>query len=318
MTDTVAAVVVTYNRKQLLSECLKALLKQTRPVQKIFIIDNASTDGTSEFLKQKGYLDNPIIMYTLLPTNTGGAGGFYEGAKQAYNAGFDWLWLMDDDGLPETTCLEILLSLDTSIFQVLSPLVISSTNHNRLSFPTPISPPWPQPGHINTIDQNVLNERHPSGLLPFFASFFNGVLIRRVVIKTAGLPMRELFIWGDDTEYAYRLATLGIRFCTSLNAHYYHPENKTQYISFIRWKIMAGDIDIRKYCMIRNSAYINLKYHKFVGAIMIGKSASKYIMYYLLKLEFSNMALYMLATIAGIISRFTIPRTLLVRKIGSD
>jgi len=84
----VCAVVVTYNRKDLLVECLEALRRQTGPLDAIYIIDNASTDGTPELLRSRGYRDgavieNPldgseiIIRYVRLPVNTGGAGGFH-------------------------------------------------------------------------------------------------------------------------------------------------------------------------------------------------------------------------------------------------
>ena len=101
--DTVCAVVVTYNRKNLLIECLEALRKQTRPIQGIYLIDNASSDGTPELLFEKGYIkelplknmsepwvneskinnlfngNNTIIIhYVRMDENTGGAGGFHD------------------------------------------------------------------------------------------------------------------------------------------------------------------------------------------------------------------------------------------------
>ncbi|RMG35011.1 MAG: glycosyltransferase, partial [Methanobacteriota archaeon] len=42
----IAAVIVTFNRKEMLIRCLEGIFSQTRPVSAIFIIDNASTDGT--------------------------------------------------------------------------------------------------------------------------------------------------------------------------------------------------------------------------------------------------------------------------------
>ncbi|MDW8464040.1 MAG: glycosyltransferase [Geminocystis sp.] len=122
--ETVCAIVVTYNRKKLLLECLEAIRRQTRPVQGIYIIDNASTDGTPEFLKENGYInelppenlakpwereftiENLVdgkeirVYYVRMHENTGGAGGFHEGVKRAYEKGYDWLWLMDDDVEP--------------------------------------------------------------------------------------------------------------------------------------------------------------------------------------------------------------------------
>jgi rhamnopyranosyl-N-acetylglucosaminyl-diphospho-decaprenol beta-1,3/1,4-galactofuranosyltransferase len=98
--SSVAAVVVTFNRKVLLCECLDALLAQNVAVDRIVLINNASSDGTEDYLREKGYLGNELIDYVRMPINGGGAGGFHEGVKRAYEAGFAWLWLMDDDVEP--------------------------------------------------------------------------------------------------------------------------------------------------------------------------------------------------------------------------
>jgi rhamnopyranosyl-N-acetylglucosaminyl-diphospho-decaprenol beta-1,3/1,4-galactofuranosyltransferase len=106
----VTAVVVTYNRKELLAECLDGLFRQTRPVDRILLIDNASTDGTQEFLRQRGYLDASAVEYVRLPANTGGAGGFREGMRRAYASDAEWIWLMDDDVEPVPDALETMLT----------------------------------------------------------------------------------------------------------------------------------------------------------------------------------------------------------------
>ena len=54
--ETVCVILVTFNRKKLLLECLEAIKKQTRPVDAIYIIDNASQDGTPELLKSESYI----------------------------------------------------------------------------------------------------------------------------------------------------------------------------------------------------------------------------------------------------------------------
>ena len=76
MRYTTSAVVVTYNRKDSVCDCLDGILRQTEPVDKIILVDNASNDGTPEKLDKGGYLANPAIDYVRLPHNTGGAGGF--------------------------------------------------------------------------------------------------------------------------------------------------------------------------------------------------------------------------------------------------
>ena len=89
MPNSVAAVVVTFNRSRLLLECLASLLGQTQRLAKIIVIDNASSDGTQQALASHGYLAHPDIDYVRLPHNTGGAGGFHEGVKRGYEGGFD-------------------------------------------------------------------------------------------------------------------------------------------------------------------------------------------------------------------------------------
>ena len=105
----IATVVVTYNRKNLVLECMNAILKQTYKVNRIFLIDNNSTDGTYEYLKENKILDEECVVYKKLEKNIGGAGGFFEGMKMAREENFDWVWVMDDDTIPNSDCLENLL-----------------------------------------------------------------------------------------------------------------------------------------------------------------------------------------------------------------
>jgi len=99
----ICAVVVTFNRKGLLIECINSLIRQTYPLYAIFIVDNASTDGTPVALKELGYISEvpsgveesiwetsstiegrfPIKLYYIrLPKNLGSSGGFHEGIKK--------------------------------------------------------------------------------------------------------------------------------------------------------------------------------------------------------------------------------------------
>ena len=111
----VCAVVVTYNRKEILQECVNAILNQTVKVAKLIIVDNNSTDGTEEFLEEKGIRNIPDIEYMKLPQNIGGAGGFYEGMKKAAAYKPDWVWIMDDDVIPKENALEELLNAQKNI-----------------------------------------------------------------------------------------------------------------------------------------------------------------------------------------------------------
>ena len=123
----IVAVVVTYNRLSLLQRLVARLQKESR-LGAVLVVDNASTDGTGEWLAGAG------IEHRTLDHNRGGAGGFHEGLRWAVEqAGADLVWLMDDDGLPEAGCLERLLGETDLDFW--GPLVVDERDPDRLVFP---------------------------------------------------------------------------------------------------------------------------------------------------------------------------------------
>lgn len=202
----VAAVVVTFNRKNLLIECLNALLNQTYKLTSIIIIDNASTDGTYEILKEKGYLDNDVIDYIKLKENMGGAGGFHEGIKRGYEKGYEWLWIMDDDVKPDKDCLSILMN-HKEVGNVLIPLRLSR-KLDISEFPA-IKYDLKNPFLIEVRESSVYSKYKNYFEIPDILEVedfsFEGPLISRKIIQKIGYPKSELFIFGDDTEYALRI-----------------------------------------------------------------------------------------------------------------
>lgn len=225
MNNKIAAVVVTYNRKVLLVECIEALLNQNRKLDLIFIIDNASTDGTKKLLLEMGYLNKDIIEYIILDYNTGGSGGFYRGIEIAYQKGFDWIWIMDDDAEPDCDCLRILeskLKYKDNI-GVICPLIVNKStkepqwyHHKLLSDDLVI-----EESIINKID---IKKIYDSELVKIDSNAFVGPMISRDVIKKLGLPEKDYFILCDDLEYIYR-ASLDFKCFLSPNSKIYHKSN---------------------------------------------------------------------------------------------
>jgi rhamnopyranosyl-N-acetylglucosaminyl-diphospho-decaprenol beta-1,3/1,4-galactofuranosyltransferase len=229
--ETVCAVVVTYNRKNLLLECLEAIRRQTRPVDGIYIIDNASDDGTPELLKEKGYIPelppfnlpepyeiehkisnlvdgNHInIFYVRMHENTGGAGGFYEGVKRGYEKGYDWLWLMDDDAEPKEDALEKLeIWFSSENISALSPLKVDK-NLNILhlhtgyfNFKNVFS------GIVRKLNEEDINKKE---IIEIDFSSFVGILVNSEAIRKIGYPKKEFFLHHDDVEYCIRLRSVG-------------------------------------------------------------------------------------------------------------
>ena len=206
MPISVAAVVVTYNRKQLLIECLDALLGQTRPLNKIILVDNASTDDTQDALQSRGYVSNPIVEYIRLPENTGGAGGFCEGLRQGHAAGYDWLWVMDDDAEPRKDALE-------QIYHLLSVQGIVGVACLQIGMDG--NPQYDHRGWVQLCQDatKVLRPITDADLSrPATAidhASFVGIAISREAIDEIGLPMHQFFIHYDDFEYCLRLRKVG-------------------------------------------------------------------------------------------------------------
>ena len=190
---SVAAVVVTFNRKTLLAECLDALLKQTHAVDRIFVVDQASTDGTPEMLQERGYIEHETITYSRSEKNTGGAGGFQRGVELAHTAGFGLIWIMDDDAIADRVALETML-------RYIGYPHASAIANAKVRLDGTLDE-----GHLVFADRG-----HRSGgpsLLTF--SSFVGLLITRNAIDQIGTPKAELFLQGDDTEYCRRLCRVG-------------------------------------------------------------------------------------------------------------
>jgi rhamnopyranosyl-N-acetylglucosaminyl-diphospho-decaprenol beta-1,3/1,4-galactofuranosyltransferase len=198
----ICAVVVTYNRKTVLKKCLDALLKQTRPADLIVVIDNASTDGTDQMLRQ-AYERNPYIKHINLGTNMGGSGGFHHGVQYAFTEGFDWMWLMDDDCLPAENCLEVLLDNIDDRLQFYSPAVLSLEDRQTFL--------WGIKGQVSSGNHEVKS-------IPF-----NGLFVHRQSVEEVGLPEKNFFIYGDDTEYNLRAKTMGKRTIMVTDSIMYHP-----------------------------------------------------------------------------------------------
>jgi len=258
----IAAVIVTYNRKELLINCLEKLLQQTRPLDSIIIIDNASTDGTREYLEENLFFNNPKIDYIKLIENIGGAGGFYEGIKRGYERGFNWVWLMDDDGFPEAITLELFCSLNVNQNSCYCPIVLDPLDKNQLTFGFC--------GLLNNKsiyfqsmnDVNSFIGSYRTKIISGYGNFFNGIFLSKEIIKSIGFPRKEMFIWGDENEYLFRILANGFNVWIMLDNVFYHPRFPQTTITFLGKKISYIDNPAtwKYYYQTRNLLYINKKY----------------------------------------------------------
>lgn len=188
--ENVYAIVVTFNRLPLLQKTLDGLQAQTHKLSKIVVVNNDSTDGTKEWLAQQHWVD------AIHQENVGGAGGFHAGVKHAIEAGADWVWLMDDDVIPETDCLEMLLR-HKDISHCLNPVHLNSdgslSDEER----------WFDATNCAII--NLYNQSYLHGKKIWFRNLgsFEGMVIARDVVEKIGYPDPRFFVAHDDLIYGY-------------------------------------------------------------------------------------------------------------------
>lgn len=197
MNEKIIVVVVTYNRKKLLLETVKALLGQTKDFHKIIIVDNASTDGTKITLEELGYLSNKKIRYHKSEINTGGSGGFNIGMNIALSDGADWIWVMDDDVAPKNDCLEELFKWCT----------FSECIHPKRINPDGTDFEWEHYVDIYTCSKTPLKNvsfKNGKEITYTNAACFEGMLVSKRIVNLCGLPDTKYFIGEDDTLYGIK------------------------------------------------------------------------------------------------------------------
>lgn len=254
----IVSLIVTFNRKLLLEECIQSLLNQSYNISKILIIDNASSDGTEEMLINKGYIKLAKIKYIKLPNNIGGAGGFYEGIKYINeNINYDWIWLMDDDTIPKYDALEKLVESMKILYKenigFLCSKVISE-NNLMMNVPS-ISK------NKDISNYYIWPKYLEHGIVEIDNATFVSILINKNAIKKIGYPFKEFFIWGDDTEYTLRITKYFGKGYLIGNSHAVHKRIITKAISIVE----EDDIKRIKFFMFsyRNNLIISKYYYSY-------------------------------------------------------
>lgn len=191
--NNIAAVVVTYNRRELLAENIRRLLAQSRPAD-IIVIDNNSTDDTRARIEP--LIAEGRITYINTGENLGGAGGFAFGINEAVCRGYEYVWVMDDDCMPTEDALDRLMAADAAlggnygflsgraIWKDGSPCVM---NVQRRTLTRP----------LGKFDKDVV---------PVVMASFVSLLVKSSVVREVGLPIKEFFIWTDDWEFTRRIS----------------------------------------------------------------------------------------------------------------
>jgi len=252
----IACVIVAYNNGDNIGRLLETLFSQSKQLEEIVVVDNASSDTTPEIVKQKF----PQVTLVANACNMGVGGGYAQGLQYAYQKGYEWIWLLDGDSLPQASALEEL----AKAFPGLKPV------HPKIGIlaSCPVSP--------------LTNERYdgflwrsrfvalPKGLagcqepFPVDSVISSGCLLSRRVIKDVGLPRVDFFMDFVDHEYNLRVRRDGYEIISVPASTIYHeigksPVIRSQIIRAIARFATKGPLVVeapwRQYYIVRNQLY---------------------------------------------------------------
>lgn len=275
MTFDIGCVIVTYNRLDKLKKTLQSYSEQLIKPLYIIVVNNASTDGTGEFLDQWKQIDEGFEKDVInSKSNLGGSGGFYLGEKKALEKNADWVMIADDDAYPESNYLSGLLNYlsdhkEERISIICGKVVEKGNSHNIHR--TIWRSKWDRNFHQSVPAEFYDKEK----FYPDFVSYV-GIIINKKSLEKAGLVDKGNFIWCDDTEHTYRLSKTGKIVCVPKYSiiHDVAPANDS-----LSWKSYYGyrnDLIFFKKHFKTHYPYILLKLlFKTIASPLKGRSSAE-------------------------------------------
>lgn len=244
--QTVAAVIVTHRRVDLLRTSLEMVCSQDKPVDWVIVVDNGNESAVRDLL---GEVAGDRGVYLPSATNLGGAGGFAYGFLTALALGAQAIWCADDDGHPaDTHVLSTLFDVAaTHGLHEVSPVVCNIADPELLAFPLRQGLTWKR--RRDELEGDVVKG---------IASLFNGALISARAMEVIGVPDYRLFIRGDEVEYHRRLVRSGLEFGTALTTAYVHPDGSEEFKPILggRMHTQYPDNQGKRYFTYRNRGYL--------------------------------------------------------------
>ena len=251
----VTAVVVTFNRDNLLNRCLEQIYSQSYKLNNVIVVDNARSHSTLEIVKEFNFT------YVEGSPEYGGAGGYALGMKTALRMEANYVWLLDDDGYPDLNCLEIQLEASAkNSLSVSTPLCVDELDHSKTSNP-----------YILDFKKVTSSDRVSSKQIRWGGiQLFNGALLDISTIEKIGYPNQELFIRGDELDYYYRIIRSNIPNALITTARYFHPSSASEYPNSrtsLLGVVIPSD-EKKKYYQFRNQGYL-VRRHRLIIKAMI-------------------------------------------------
>jgi len=215
----IAVLIITFNRKKVVKECILSVLNSSLKPDKVLIVDNGSTDGTTQFLRK----EFPEITVISLDKNYGPAGGAERGQRYLYKEGYDFIWMLDDDAIVEKSALSMLVNMNNKLSnEIGNNFFLLSVIYGDRKFQKPLhnihsyNPTW-------GIPVRIFEENYKKQYFPFIIGPMLGLFLPKDIFERVGFFRGDFFGWYDDTEYVLRARKEGFQGYAVPTSKIYHP-----------------------------------------------------------------------------------------------
>jgi GT2 family glycosyltransferase len=216
-------------------------------LSEVIVVDNASTDGTTEMLSEQ----YPSVKVIRLATNEGVSGGYSAGLEYALGRNYDWVWMLDQDSRPLPDTVEKLLAASRSFpdgdkLALVAPLAIDAATGTPLALFL-----WRE----GQVEVPTSSEGEGVTLVDMVIS--SGSLIRSEAVRKAGLPRKDLFMDFVDYEHCLRLRRSGFLIAVVNQCVMPHTIGQPRSVKFLGKSInWTTHRPWRDYYKVRNRAFV--------------------------------------------------------------
>jgi GT2 family glycosyltransferase len=248
MIPSVASVTMAHNALRVLPRQMEALLRQSRPLQEIVVVDNASKDGTATMLAERF----PQVTVLQMPENLGAGGALQAGVEYAaLKKRHDWVWTFDDDSLPNDDALENLLAAISSVRTDDGELGIAAALPVHQETGTFYPPLLWRNGYVKPSAELL---RQPIWLADLV--IVSGSMVRREVVERIGLPRADFFMDFIDFEYCLRARSHGYKIAVVTDSRFGHEIGNPRSVRLPGYhRLWPDQAPWREYYISRNLTY---------------------------------------------------------------
>jgi GT2 family glycosyltransferase len=246
----ISVVIPNWNGRRRIGECLAALREQTVDQLELIVVDNGSTDGSVEFIRERF----PEAVVLPLPVNLGFAGGVNIGMNASNG---EFIALLNNDAVPDRRWAEELLAAMEK-GDIAASLMLQRDDPDVVDSRGEAFSKWglPYPDGRGERASAMPADGYPE----IFAASGGGSIYRRAVLEDIGTFDTQYFAYLEDVDLGFRARFAGYRIVLAPRARVLHQRGAT-----------AGMLEhFQLYHFIKNSQLLfwkNLPSRTLIGAL---------------------------------------------------